>query len=322
MSPEILVEARGLSKHYPLRRGWSGWGRSAVPAVDGVDLEIGRGETLGVVGESGSGKSTLGRLLLGLVEPTSGSVRFEGSDLMALSSGELRRRRRRMQIVFQDPYGSLDPFHRVGDSIAEPLRIFRVGDRRQREARVGELLELVGLRPEDAQLYPHEFSGGQRQRISIARALALAPSFVVCDEPVSSLDVSVQGQIVNLLRDLQASLGLTYLFVSHDLAIVRHVADRVMVMYLGRIVEAGTQSQICGAPLHPYTRALFAAMPVPDPERLAPPVIEVENLGPARPSQGCHYAARCPLVQDRCRQAEPHLRDPGDGRRVACHLVP
>jgi oligopeptide transport system ATP-binding protein len=262
-----LLEVTGLKKYYPVRGGFIG-DRSGevVKAVDGVSFSISRGETFGLVGESGCGKSTTGRCILRLIEPTEGQVRFEGSDLRRLGGEELRRLRKRMQIIFQDPYSSLNPRMRVGEIIEEPLIIHRQGSRGARRDRVAELLRLVGLTPEHARRYPHEFSGGQRQRIGIARALALNPSFIVCDEPVSALDVSVQAQIVNLLQDLQQQLGLTYLFISHGLAVVQHISSRVGIMYRGRLVELASSSEIFNNPLHPYTRTLLSAILVPDPD--------------------------------------------------------
>jgi oligopeptide transport system ATP-binding protein len=263
-----LLEVSGLKKYYPVRGGLIG-DRSGevVKAVDGVSFSISRGETFGLVGESGCGKSTTGRCVLRLIEPTEGQVRFEGSDLQRLRGEELRRLRKRMQIIFQDPYSSLNPRMRVGEIIEEPLIIHRQGSRGARRDRVAELLRLVGLTPEQTRRYPHEFSGGQRQRIGIARALALNPSFIVCDEPVSALDVSVQAQIVNLLQDLQQQLGLTYLFISHGLAVVEHISSRVGIMYRGRLVELGSSSEIFNNPLHPYTQTLLSAIPVPDPDQ-------------------------------------------------------
>jgi len=318
-----LVEARDVTKRFPVGRSVFGRPRAWVQAVAGVSLTLGAGETLGLVGESGCGKSTLGRLLLRLIEPTSGDVRFEGSSLLALRGRALRARRRSMQIVFQDPYGSLNPRMRVEAIVGEGLLIHRMGTRAERRARVRELLELVGLSPEAASRYPHEFSGGQRQRIGIARALALGPKFVVADEAVSALDVSIQAQILNLLQDLQRRLSLALLFISHDLRIVEHLADRVAIMYLGRIVEEGPRAAVYGAPHHPYTRALLAAVPVPDPTRRPErPALRGEPPSPVSPPGGCAFHPRCPFAIDRCRSERPELLAGRGGHAVACHVFP
>ncbi|MEW6750280.1 MAG: oligopeptide/dipeptide ABC transporter ATP-binding protein [Candidatus Latescibacterota bacterium] len=316
-----LVEVRGLKKHFPIRAGVWGRVRGHVKAVDGVDLQVWPGETLGVVGESGCGKTTLGRMLLRLVDATAGRVHFDGVDLTGLGRGELRAQRRQMQIIFQDPYSSLNPRMTVGGIIGEALRIHRLAGRQEVPHRVHQLLDMVGLPASAARRYPHEFSGGQRQRIGIARALAVRPRFVVADEPVSALDVSIQAQIINLLRDLQEELGLTYLFIAHDLSVVRHISTRVAVMYLGRIVELGTREQLYKAPSHPYTRALLSAVPVPDPQVSRRRIIlsgDVPN--PAAVPPGCPFHPRCPERQEICTRTVPVLKDLGDGHQTACLL--
>ncbi len=318
-----LVEAAGLAKHFPIGRTLLGRPRAALRAVDGVSLAIAPGETLGLVGESGCGKSTLGRLLLRLLEPTAGDVRFEGRSILGLRGRELRALRRRMQIVFQDPYGSLNPRMRVGTIVREGLDIHRIGTRAERAARVAELLGLVGLDADAARRYPHEFSGGQRKRIGIARALAVDPRFVVADEAVSALDVSIQAQIVNLLGDLQRRLGLTLLFISHDLRIVEHVSARVAIMYLGRIVEVGTRADVYERPRHPYTRALLSAVPVPDPgRRHAREVLGGDVPSAIAAPAGCAFHPRCPHAIDVCRRETPALVAGKGGHAVACHVFP
>jgi peptide/nickel transport system ATP-binding protein/oligopeptide transport system ATP-binding protein len=312
-----LLDVRNLSKTYPGAKG------AVVQAVSDVSLSLEPGEVLGIVGESGCGKSTLGRAILRLIEPSGGQIVFGGTDLMALSRRALKPMRRDMQIIFQDPYGSLNPRHSVGRIIAEPLLVQGVGDAASRRARVAELLQLVGLPPDAAGLYPHEFSGGQRQRIAIARALALNPRMIVADEAVSALDVSIQSQIINLITDLRRRLGLAILFISHDLSVIRHVSDRIAVMYLGRIVEMGPTEAIMSAPQHPYTRALLSAIPRAGVTRKGRIVLQGEVPDPANPPAGCAFQTRCPQATDRCRAERPVLA-PGAaaGQEVACHLYP
>jgi oligopeptide/dipeptide ABC transporter ATP-binding protein len=318
---EPLLRVEGLAKHFVARRDLLGRVRAAVKAVDGVDFTLAAGETLALVGESGCGKSTTGRLVLRLIEPTRGAVWFEGRNLCELSAGALRGLRRAMQIVFQDPYGSLNPRMTVGDIVGEPLRLHGIATGAAAEVRVGELLRLVGLAPQHARRYPHEFSGGQRQRIGIARALAAEPRLVVCDEPVSALDVSVQAQVINLLQDLQRRFGLAYIFIAHDLAVVKHIADRVAVMYLGKIVELADKRALFAAPRHPYTQALLSAIPVPDPDLPRQRIIlEGDVPSPLAPPPGCRFQNRCPHVRPRCRTEVPELADDGDGHATACHF--
>ena len=318
---EPLLQVRDLKKYYPIRRGVFGRIEGFIRAVDGVSFDLYEGETLGLVGESGCGKTTTGRTVLRLQEPTAGQILYRGRDLTRLPAREMRRLRREMQIIFQDPYGSLDPRMTAGQIIAEPLVIHGV-PRRQRERRVAELLERVGLSPQDARRLPHEFSGGQRQRLSIARALALNPRLVVCDEPVSALDVSIQSQILNLLMELQRDLGLAYLFIAHDLNVVRHISDRVGVMYLGKLVELAGADELYARPAHPYTHALLSAIPEPDPEvRRERIILRGDVPSPARPPAGCRFHTRCPLARDRCRREEPAWREITPGHFVACHYA-
>jgi len=313
-----LVRVRGLVKHFPVEGS-----DDVVRAVDGVTFEILSGETLGLVGESGCGKSTVGRLLLRLIEPTAGEIEFEGRDVRALSKSELRGLRREMQIIFQDPYASLNPRMKVRDIVGEPLVIHGLKDKEEKRARVAELLKRVGLDPEYMNRYPHEFSGGQRQRIGIARSLALNPKLIVADEPVSALDVSVQAQVVNLLQDLQSEFGLTYLFISHGLAVVEHISTRVAVMYLGRIVEVASAEELYARPLHPYTQALLSAIPIPDPKRKRDRIILTGDVPtPINPPSGCRFRTRCPMAIKECAQIDPDLREISPGHTVACIRVP
>jgi oligopeptide/dipeptide ABC transporter ATP-binding protein len=317
MPPFLSVER--LTKHFPVRTGFMGK-RAHIHAVDEVSFELAAAETLALVGESGCGKSTTGRLVLRLLEPTSGAVHFDGKNLHELTSEQLRAGRKDMQIIFQDPYGSLNPRMTVGQMLDEPLMLQGV-ERATRRTRVAEVLRVVGLAPEHAQRYPHQFSGGQRQRIGIARAIVVEPKLVVCDEPVSALDVSIQAQVINLLRDLQKRLGLAYLFIAHDLAVVKHIADRVAVMYLGKIVEIGTKRAIFDSPRHPYTHALLSAIPVPDPraqrDRL---VIGGDVPSPVDPPSGCRFRTRCPYAQELCAREVPPLFVVEDGHHAACHF--
>jgi len=321
---DALLEVRGLEKHFPVRRGVfsrvSGW----VRAVDGVSFSVRPGETLALVGESGSGKTTTGRCILRLIEPTRGAVRFDGQDLLALSPAAMRRMRRHLQVIFQDPYGSLNPRMTIGSIVREPLDIHRIGSsRKERDAMADRLLERVGIDPAMRRRYPHEFSGGQRQRIGVARAIALRPKLIVADEPVSSLDVSVQAQVINLLIDLQEEYHCAYLMIAHDLALVERIADRVAVMYLGRIVEVAETGELFRNALHPYTRALLQAIPVPDPERIRDKAaLEGDPPSPADPPPGCRFHTRCPVVVDACRRVDPPLVEVAPGHWAACHLVP
>ena len=322
---DVLLDVQNLKMHFPINKGIIFQRQvGAIKAVDGVNFKLFKGETLGLVGESGCGKSTTGRAILQLYQPTDGHVIFEGNDLTTTKGETLRRTRRRMQMIFQDPYASLNPRMTVGSIIGEPLEVHKIGNtKKERQERVQELLKTVGLNPYFVNRYPHEFSGGQRQRIGVARALAVNPSFIVCDEPISALDVSIQAQIINLLEDLQDELSLTYLFIAHDLSVVRHIADRIAVMYLGKIVELADRDDLYANPMHPYTQALLSAVPIPD------PVIEAERRriilegdvpSPANPPQGCNFSTRCPRVMDICREQDPDFKDYGDGHFAACWL--
>ena len=304
---KALVEVRNLKMHFPIHRGIIFQRQvGAIKAVDGINFSMVKGETLGLVGESGCGKSTTGRALLQLYRRTEGEVIFEGTDLTKTKGEDLRKMRRRMQMIFQDPYASLNPRMTVGSIVGEPLEVHNIGStKKERQERVQELLKIVGLNPYFVNRYPHEFSGGQRQRIGVARALAVNPAFIVCDEPISALDVSIQAQIINLLEDLQDELGLTYLFIAHDLSVVRHISDRIAVMYLGKIVELADRDELYADPMHPYTQALLSAVPIPDPviegkrKRI---ILEGDVPSPANPPKGCHFCTRCPRVMDVCRE--------------------
>jgi oligopeptide transport system ATP-binding protein len=324
---DALLDVRNLVMHFPLTQGIIFQRKvGAVQAVDGVSFSVKRGETLGLVGESGCGKSTTGRAILQLYKPTAGEVNFNGRDLTKLDGGDMRRMRRHLQMIFQDPYASLNPRMTVGNIVSEPMQIHKLVPKRERTGRVQELLQTVGLNPYFANRYPHEFSGGQRQRIGIARALAANPDFIVADEPVSALDVSIQAQIVNLMEDLQGQFGLTYLFIAHDLSVVRHISDRVAVMYLGKIVELADRNSLYDDPLHPYTKALLSAVPIPDPvieKRRERIILTGDVPSPINPPSGCHFHTRCPyMMPNICPEIDPVFADQGGGHYVACHLYP
>ncbi|ETT65820.1 peptide ABC transporter ATP-binding protein [Paenibacillus sp. FSL R7-277] len=316
-----LLEVRNLKKHYPIRKGFFSKQVGAVKAVDGITLSVEQGETLAVVGESGCGKSTTGRAILRLIEPTEGEIMFGGTDVRSLNTEQLRKFRTDMQMVFQDPYASLDPRWTVQRILEEPLRTHGSAPAGELKSRVEQLMEVVGLSPYQAHRFPHEFSGGQRQRIGIARALALNPKFIVCDEPVSALDVSIQAQVLNLMQDLQEQYGLTYMFISHDLSVVKFISDRVAVMYLGRIVELAPTKALFAKPLHPYTQALMSAVPVPNPGLKKQRIVLTGDVpNPETPPTGCAFHPRCPHAMDRCKSEAPVLRELDSGHQVACHL--
>ncbi len=318
---DVLLEIKNLRKYFPVRGGFIEGSRGIVKAVDGVNLEVTRGETLGLVGESGCGKTTLGRMILRLEAPTEGEIFFEGENVLGYNGERLKKFRRDVQMVFQDPYASLNPRRSAGSTIGEPFLVHGLADAREREERVARLMGIVGLTREQMRRYPHEFSGGQRQRIGVARALALNPKIIVADEPVSALDVSIQAQILNLLKDLQAEFGLTYIFISHDLSVVEHMSDRVAVMYLGKIVELANSKVLYETPLHPYTKVLFSAIPVPDPARKKERIITGGDVpSPVNPPPGCTFHPRCPYRIERCNREVPALLEISKGHFVACHL--
>jgi oligopeptide/dipeptide ABC transporter ATP-binding protein len=316
-----VLEVERLKKYFPVRKGLLRRTVGHVYAVDDVSFTIGEGETVGLVGESGCGKTTVGRAILRLIEPTAGAIRLEGRDITGLGKTELRPYRQAMQIIFQDPFSSLNPRMRAGDIVGEPLKVHGNGSRRERRERVAELFQRVGLRPAQMDNFPHQFSGGQRQRIGVARALALSPKLIIGDEPVSALDVSIQAQVINLLTDLQRDMKLSYLFISHNLAVVEHISHRIAVMYLGRIVEYTDKATLFTRPLHPYTEALLAAVPVPDPAiKRQKRVVQGDVPSPMKPPPGCHFHPRCPYAEARCKSEAPALREVEPGHQVACHL--
>jgi oligopeptide transport system ATP-binding protein len=324
VSTEVLLNVEDLTMHFPIYQGLLKRQVGAIRAVDGISFDVHRGETLGLVGESGCGKSTTGRAILQLYKPTSGKVNFDGSNLIELKGEELRHMRRKMQMIFQDPYASLNPRMSIGEIVGEPLIVHNIATGREVQDRVAHLLELVRLNPAFASRYPHEFSGGQRQRIGIARALALQPSFIVCDEPISALDVSIQSQVVNLLQELQEQFNLTYLFIAHDLSMVRHISDRVAVMYLGVMVELTDSHSLYTNPLHPYSQALLSAVPIPDPileVKRNRVILEGDVPSPANPPSGCRFRTRCPFAEAICAEQRPEFRELKPGHFVACHFA-
>jgi oligopeptide transport system ATP-binding protein len=322
VTTEALLSVRGLKKYFPIRGGILAREIDRVHAVDGVSIDVAPGETVGLVGESGCGKSTTGRCIMRLIEPSAGEIWFQGRDVTRMEGEALRAMRRDMQIIFQDPFASLNPRHTVGGIVGEALTIHGLAkNRREMEEKVAQLLETVGLRADHMRRFPHEFSGGQRQRIGIARALAVEPKLIVCDEPVSALDVSIQAQVINLLEDLQEQFGLAYLFIAHDLSVVEHISDRVAVMYLGRVVEVATAEELYENPLHPYTEALLSAVPIPDPKiKRHRIVLQGDVPNPIRPPTGCHFHTRCPIAQPVCSQESPVLKDAGGRHQVSCHF--
>ena len=323
---DVLLEVNGLKMYFPITQGLLVQRHVGdIKAVDGLNFDVHCGETLGLVGESGCGKSTTGRAILQLHRPTAGDVYFQGQNLVTMKGEALRRMRREMQMIFQDPYASLNPRMTVGGIVGEPLEVHNILPPRERRERVQELLKIVGLNPYFINRYPHEFSGGQRQRIGVARALAVNPEFIVCDEPISALDVSIQAQVINLLEDLQAQFNLTYLFIAHDLSVVRHISDRIAVMYLGKVMELADRDELYRNPMHPYTQALLSAVPIPDPvieEKRKRIILEGDVPSPANPPKGCNFCTRCPKVMDVCKEQEPAFKDYGDGHFAACWLYP
>jgi len=323
-SPDVLLRVEDLKMHFPIYRGVFRSRVGEIKAVDGITFDVLRGETLGLVGESGCGKTTAGRTILQLYRPTAGSVYLDGEDLATLHGGNLRQHRRKMQMIFQDPYSSLDPRMTIGEIVGEPLEVHNTVRGKERRERIAHLLQVVGLNPLYADRYPHEFSGGQRQRVGIARALALNPSFIVCDEPISALDVSIQAQVVNLLEDIQKEMGLTYLFIAHDLSMVRHISTRVAVMYLGKLMELSDRAEVYVDPLHPYTMSLLSAIPIPDPvleERRKRIILTGDVPSPANPPAGCVFHTRCPYAEAICRETIPEWREIHSGHWVACHFA-